>query len=106
LGDEIGLNDDHHVLAKGYFSGVVTSGGFGLKDRRILIHAMDQVVVDAVAALMNNLRRFFGFGGRRSVFNYLSQGFEAFDGGVMHRAPLRCGPFTDRKSPVNLAAIA
>ena len=51
VGHQIRLNDDHHVRAKGYFSGVVTSGGLGLEDRRVLIHAMDQVVVNAVTAL-------------------------------------------------------
>ena len=71
VGHEIGLDDDHHVFVKDHFTGIMPLARFGLKDRRILIDAVDQIVVGAIAALVDDFRGLFGFGRRRAVFDHL-----------------------------------
>src|SRR4026209_1843886 len=63
LGNKVGLDDNDHVFAKHHFLGIMTLAGFGLKDRGILIYAMDQIIIGAVAAPMNDLGSLFCFGG-------------------------------------------
>ena len=105
VGHEIWLDDDHHVLAKDQFSRVVAFACFGLKDRRILVYAVDHVVIGAIAALVDDLRSFFGFRRGRAIFDDSGQDFETFHCRVMHFLPLRRGPFADGKSSVDLPTV-
>ena len=106
FGDEVGLDDDYHIFTKYQLLGFMTLSGLGLKDRRVLIDAVDQIVIGAVTAPVNDLRGFFGFGGGGAVLDHLGQNLEGFDCGGMHLLPLRGWPFAEGKRPVNLPAVA
>ena len=106
FGDEVGLDDDYHIFAKNHFLRIMSLSGFGLKDRRILVNAVDQIVISAVTAPVNDLRGFFGFGGGGAVLDHPGKNFEGFDGRGVHLLPFRGGPLADRKRPVNLPAVA
>ena len=67
----------------------------GLEDRRILIHAVNQVVVNTIAALVNDLGGCFCFGCRRAILNHARQRVEGFDRGAMHLFPFRRRPLAD-----------
>ena len=62
VGHQIGLDDDDHIFTEGQVARLVALAGFGLKDRRVLADAMDQVVVGAITALVDDFGGFFGFG--------------------------------------------
>ena len=79
--------------------------GLGLKDRRVLVHSVDEIVVDAVAAPMDDFRCLLGFGGRRSIFDDGRQGFKCLDRHVVQILPFRRRPLTDGKSAMNLSAV-
>src|SRR3970282_364900 len=54
--DDVGLDGDDHVLAEDDLRALVPARAPGLKDRRVLVGAVNQVVVDAVAAPVDDLR--------------------------------------------------
>ena len=60
LGDDVGLNDDHHVLPKDHFITFVAARRAALNDGRVLVGAVNQVVVDAVSPAMDDFREFGG----------------------------------------------
>ena len=77
-----------------------------LKDRRVLIRAVNQIVVDRVAAAVHDLGGLFRLADRSSVFDCGSENTEDFDRRLVELFPFRGRSFAERVGPVNLSAVA
>src|SRR2546425_8698158 len=106
LCDDVRLDDDHHVLAEDDLSTLVPGSRARLKNRRILIGAMDQIVVDRVAAAVDDLRRLLGLSGGGSVFNDRGEGFKSLDRSIVEISPLWSWTFAEGVGAMDLPAVA
>src|SRR3989338_6186675 len=82
--NHVRLDDDHHVFAEDHFAAFMAGGRAALNDRRVLTGSMNQVVVDAVAAAMDDLCGLFGFAGGCPVLDRSFQELESFHRDIMH----------------------
>lgn len=69
LRDDVRLDDDDHIFSEYDFPSFMARRCARLENRRILVGAVDQVVVDCISPAVDNLSGLFGFPGRSSIFD-------------------------------------
>lgn len=61
MGDDVGLDHQHHVLPEHYLAPFAAARGARLDNGRVLIGAVEEIVIDGVAAAMNDLCSLLNF---------------------------------------------